>query len=299
MREELAQARAIVEEEGIPGIVRSASRVSARRYYGFRNGPKYNSRGTDVFEEDWDNLVILDACRYDYFRRYNDIPGRLESRISRGSMSREFVRGNFENRRLYDTVYFSDNAWFGKIHEEIGADLYDYSLSERDAFDGLVSHPSTLTESALEYDREYPDKRLIVHYLQPHAPYFSRDGEERFRWPSEHHGDCDPEELREAYVGNLELVLSEAERLIDALRGKTVVTADHGELLGERLPPFQLRQYQHPPGIYVEPLVKVPWLVVDEEGRKEITTGTASESSDYGDLDDEEIDQQLRALGYR
>ena len=35
-------------------------------------------------KEDWDNLVILDACRYDMFKKLNTINGKLEYKISIG-----------------------------------------------------------------------------------------------------------------------------------------------------------------------------------------------------------------------
>src|SRR5699024_1517067 len=63
-------------------------------YNHWRAGQPYNPEGTDVFAEDWDTLVILDACRYDEFVRRSDLPGITEHRISRGSTSPEFVRGN-------------------------------------------------------------------------------------------------------------------------------------------------------------------------------------------------------------
>lgn len=305
MIEELAQARRILRDDGywkdggLSGVLRAASIYMRRQYYNYSNGANYNERGDDIFEEDWDNLIILDACRFDYFKEYSSVSGQLESRISRGSMSKEFIWGNFEDRQLYDTVYFSDNAWFGKLHERINADLFHFSLCERDAFDGLVAHPSTLTESAREYASEYPDKRLIVHYLQPHAPYFDTDGRERFRWPSEDHSDCDPKELQEAYVTNLKLVLSEATTLAEALTGKTVLTSDHGELLGERFLPIPIRLYQHPPGFYVDELVQVPWLTIDGDERKDIVAEKKPNNQGYEDLESDQIDDQLKALGYR
>ena len=195
-------------------------------------------------------------------------------------------------------MYVSSNAWFGKLHERLDTRLHYYRLCERDAFDGVVTHPATVTDTAVAHDERYPDKRLLVHYLQPHGPYFGRDGDERFRFPTEGHGDCDPAVLREAYVQNLELVLSEVERLLDELRGKTVITADHGELLGERLWPIPVRQYQHPPGIYVEELVRVPWHVVETGSRKRITAESDVADRGYERLETDELDDQLAALGY-
>lgn len=279
--------------------MRLTSLYLRQNYHNYRHGTKFNPYGFRIFDEDWDNLIILDSCRYDYFEQYSDLPGRLEARISRGSMSKEFVCGNFQNQHHYDTVYFSDNVFFGKLKDKINANLHHYSLSERDAFDGLVSHPSTVTESAKAYDERFPNKRLIVHYMQPHAPYFGVDGRERFEWPSENYNDCNPEELKQAYTENLRLVLSEAERLLDSLTGKTVITADHGELLGERLLPIPVRYYQHPAGVYVEELLKVPWLIIDSANRKEIIEESPPKAEDSDELNSDEIEDQLKALGYK
>lgn len=198
---------------------------------------------------------------------------------------------------MYDTVYLSDNPWYGRLHEAIESELYHFSFCERDAFDGTVTHPSTVTTSAIEYHNRFPNKRLILHYMQPHAPYFDINGNEVYRWPTDDYG-CDPNELRDSYTNNVNLVLSEVSRLLDSLVGKTVITSDHGELLGERLPPCPFRQFQHPAGIYVEELVKVPWFIIDRGGRKDITPENESEQWDYENTDDDDIDNQLKALGY-
>lgn len=33
------------------------------------------NRTTFIMEKDWDNLIILDGCRYDAFKKINSIPG--------------------------------------------------------------------------------------------------------------------------------------------------------------------------------------------------------------------------------
>jgi hypothetical protein len=40
--------------------------------------------GVSVFKGDWDNLIILDACRYDIFAETNTLSGDLSKRTSRG-----------------------------------------------------------------------------------------------------------------------------------------------------------------------------------------------------------------------
>lgn len=133
-----------------------------RRYHRLRSGPKYNRNGINVFEEDWDVLVVLDACRYDEFETNADLPGRLEHRISRGSATPEFVRGNFAGKDLRDTVYVSANSWFPKLKNELDAELHRYVSVERDADIGFTSYPSTVTDRAIEVATEYPNKRLVT-----------------------------------------------------------------------------------------------------------------------------------------
>jgi len=276
---------------------------------------KYNYNGVDVFEEDWDTLVILDACRYDEFRRVHSLEGRLESRESRGSTSYEWVRGNFSNKELYDTVYVSSNLWYHRLESRIGADVHDlvspnWTGGERAEFNYVAQevaerdmHPETVTECALSTAERYPQKRLIVHYMQPHAPYIGPTGAEHF--DDEGHlvsriarGEVstDRTTVRKAYRENLEIVLEHVADLIAELDGKTVVSADHGEMLGDRYRPFPFRDYGHNPGIYTPQLVKVPWFVSEGKQRRVITVEEPQERSAMPD--ETVVEDRLRELGY-
>jgi len=75
---------------------------------------KKPNRGIYVMGEDWDNLIILDACRYDMFEkeiRNWEIDGRLEYRISRGTCTVEFLFENFSNGYFRDIVYVTANPF--------------------------------------------------------------------------------------------------------------------------------------------------------------------------------------------
>src|SRR6056297_1717045 len=84
-------------------------REANRLYYRRMNRWSHNVNGIDIFSEDWDNFVILDACRYDIFRNQSELPGHLESRTSKGSSTVEFLKANFDGRDLRDTVYVTAN----------------------------------------------------------------------------------------------------------------------------------------------------------------------------------------------
>ena len=71
----------------------------------------YYYNGSFILDEEWDNLIILDACRYDTFKDNNFLQGKLEYRISKGSTTREFLTKNFieNNDETYnDIIYISD-----------------------------------------------------------------------------------------------------------------------------------------------------------------------------------------------
>lgn len=262
--------------------------------------------GTDIFtQEDWDNLIILDACRYDSFERQISMSGHLEKRQSKGGMSPEFVRSNFSNKQLYDTVYVSANEWFAKLRDEIDSEVYRFVNLQANHLDlaGMSVRPETVTEQALCIAEEHPNKRLVVHYMQPHQPYIGPTGQKHFELSPglietlRKSEDVTDELLRQAYQENLEIVLEYAEQLVEALEGKTVITADHGELLGERVFPIPLKTYGHFDGLYVDELIDVPWFVCEFSERKTI-------KSEMPDADErvegnDAVDERLRQLGYK
>jgi hypothetical protein len=250
--------------------------------------------------EDWDNLIILDACRYDEFARRSELPGQTDYRISRGSTSPEFVRGNFGGKRLHDVVYVTANDWYAKTKDDIDAEIHAFDFVERDVMDGVTSRPETVSAAARQAMESYPNKRLIIHYMQPHWPYLGPTGEKFKEGPLHEviwETDATHADVMQAYRENLDIVLAEVELLLDDLPGKTVVSADHGELLGDRERPIPIKTYRHPEGVYVDSLVKVPWHVYQNGERKEIVAEQPAEGED--DIDIEAVEQHLADLGYR
>jgi len=270
-----------------------------RRYYG-RHGTDYNPNGIDVFEEDWDNLILLDACQFEEFERATTIPGTLQSRISRGSTSAEFIKGNFSDRQLHDVVYVSANGWFPKLKAELDTEIHDFVLVERDAVNQLTSRPETVTDRAIEVAAEYPNKRLIVHYMQPHQPYLGPAGK-RMEFGSTlaetvEKNDLSRRDARQAYRENLELAFAAVERLQKSLTGKTVISSDHGEHLGEHERPIPVRFFGHMDSLYTDELVTVPWHVLEHTTRRRIVP---EEPVTEHDIDIRAVEQNLRDLGYR
>lgn len=293
-----------------PGFLgRELNRLYHRRLY----TRPYNTAGVSIFDEDWDNLIILDACRYDMFAEQSTLDGDLQHRQSRGSSTVEFLRANFDGRDLRDTVYVTANPQLYRNRDTIETDLHAViDVWEKDGWD--EEHKTVLPETMVEYVREatleYPDKRVVSHFIQPHYPFLYDesvfDDSQAFLRP-EDAGSWDQvlagkisvteESLWKAYRATLDRALAAVEELLETVAGKTVVTADHGNMVGERARPVPIRDWGHPHGIYTEQLVKVPWLVIEDGTRREITA-EKTETNHQG-VDDTVVEDRLETLGYR
>lgn len=272
----------------------------------------YNERGVLIMEEDWDNLIILDACRYDAFCEAQDIASEVEKRESVASETTRFLKFNFSGQDLRDTVYVTANPNIARHWDDIDTRFYEIDNLWRTKWDdeqGTVS-PETVTEVAIQRHDQFPNKRLIVHYLQPHAPFI---GSEQFMrlakgnsessvtvpWPElpESHIDVSAADLWEAYMDTLEVTLPYVEQLLSHFQGKTVVTADHGNMFGEREWPIPIRGWGHPPRIYTKELIEIPWLVHNSGTRKMIERGQSNDELKR-EVQTTAMDR-LVALGYR
>ncbi|WP_457753369.1 hypothetical protein [Thermococcus sp.] len=257
--------------------------------------------GIYILDEEWDNLIILDACRYDIFKNEfhkENFPGKLEFRISRGTDTPSFLLENFSNREKYDDiVYLSTNPFVekllkGKFHKIISVWKYTHDEMSEDEKLRLIYEYSVYASI------KFPDKRLIIHLPKPHSPYpngtgvseIIRDGNDivgiKYRlnetlsvnvWPYVGLKSLPTEKIREGYLQNLRLILPYVKKMVNILPGTTVVSADHGEAFGEKMHPLlPIKVYGHPPKIRIEPLIKVPWLIIKPDD-KTITENTKQE----------------------
>lgn len=269
---------------------------------------RYNGGGLDVFDRDWDNLLLLDACRFDLFEtmvQHEFADSLVPTPVtSRGACSPEFIRGNFANRELHDTVLITANSWYDRLRQNedgFNLDLHYVEYVEPDTFNGATAHPFTVADKVRWAADEFPNKRLVVHFLQPHPPFFSRDGEELFYFGchSPWHikrNDVSPAEFVQAYLETLYCVLSVTLDLAADLNGKSVISADHGELFGERVSPIPIACYGHPWGCFtVEELMTVPWLDLPANDRKDVSADTPRRQSPTAGTS---VEGQLSKLGY-
>jgi hypothetical protein len=285
--------------------------------------------GTNVYDREWDLLVVLDACRVDALREvapeydFLDVGG-IESVWSVGSASAEWMCKTFTTEyrdAIADTCYLSANPYatrtfvdgiyappkaapFGSAGGEVvGADdfgdlrsLYRERCSDRF---GIVM-PEDLTDAAIYADREIDAECTIVHYMQPHTPYFAaafrEDREltdtEYKPWSALRRGEIDYTTVWEWYLDTLRAALDSVELLLSNTDAETVaITADHGEAFGEWRAHNHLTGFPHPA------VKKVPWAettAVDVGGYEP----TPLAETENADVAAEPVNEQLEALGY-
>lgn len=292
-----------IAEEGRGGAVDSAHELYGGlwRYLGWRV-----PRGTNVYEREWDTLVILDACRVDLLREVADeypFVGDVDSLESVGSMSEEWMVKTFTDEHVDEverTAYVTANVFSGRV---LSADRFG-ELDEvwRYAWDdglGIVP-PRPVTDRAIAAARERDPERLVVHYMQPHHPFIADGTAERFE-PDPFGREGEPtvvdalrkgriprDEFWAAYRENLRLVLDDVAVLLANHDAETVVlTADHGDALGE------WGIYDHPAGC-LHPVVKdVPWVetTASDTGAYEPEVEPSAETP--------AVSERLERLGYR
>jgi hypothetical protein len=118
--------------------------------------------------------------------------------------------------------------------------------------------PWKVTEAVFRLVKKFPEKRMIIHFLQPHPPFIGKKRVAKMPWQTLIQNEVYREIFWESYKCNLIVVMKEVNKLKRMLRGKVILTSDHGSLVGE----FGI--YLHMPHIRIEELVRVPWVVLKE-----------------------------------
>lgn len=256
---------------------------------------------------------------------YEQLPDEVGSVWSQAACSIDWIEKTFNQHpsQLEDCAYITANpfaqhdaphAKSADLDHEAFADLRLLYQTEWREIGGIETvPPEWVTNHAIDAWRNRGQtgaERMIVHYMQPHEPYITRpewsqiveddnpvlknlveDGYTANTSPWKamvQEGPVSVEEFWPVYQDNLRWVLEDtSRRLLPNLDGQVVLSADHGNGLGE------YGEWHHPPDAFSPYIRKVPWVEIKASDRRTIepTIGSESVSSD--------VDAQLDALGYR
>jgi hypothetical protein len=282
--------------------------------------------GTNVYDREWDVLVVLDTCRYDAFceivPEFEYLSGSsIDSIRSVGSATAEWSANTFIESyqdEIAQTAYVSSNGtpqWtleekqdqFNSLLTDhvdwrmVGPDsflLFDsiWEYAPREPFAGLTI-PMAVTDRAISISRELNPDRLIAHYMPPHAPYRANAlsenrslyAHESDPWKALRYG-TDLDSVWDSYLDELRWGLECVEVLLRNIDAETVViTADHGDLFGE------WGLYSHPSGVPHPKLRRVPWVSTSAENTENRTPSITAPAQVKSDRD---LEEQLSKLGY-
>lgn len=309
-------ARTIFEERGASGI------YTEGKSYAYETllrqlAPFFNQQETYVLDEEWDMLIILDACRVDVLEEvadeYSFLPDPpFHSIWSAASYSEGWLKANFTGKQAvrhrnkmnsmahitgnpFTETVFSENP-FGTLDE-----VWKYGWAEGQ---GLLP-PDVVTDQAIRTSRDTDHDSMIVHYMQPHAPFITDidafnyeiditafanpdvEVSKRTPWELLRDGEVTEDELWGGYKDTLRAVLDSVEVLLDNVDSDTVViSADHASAMGE------WGVYGHPRGVAIPALRTVPWVVTsaNDSGSYEPDSRETAVDADR--------EEQLRKLGY-
>lgn len=281
---------------------------------GLRRVGRFVSLGEEVYEREWDVLLVLDACRHDLMREVADEYGFLHSPgayCSAGSSSEEWMTRNFAPKyrdQKRKTAYVTGNVFsrdYATANEFKQLDeVWRYAW---DSKAGTI-HPEPITDRAIVTHRDSSPDRMIVHYMQPHHPFvgqplqdrginkqnFGREQDVTTVWDRLRDGELSYDEVWCAYKDNLRYVLDSVAVLLSSINAETVViTSDHGNLMGE------YGIYGHPTQMPIPLLRRVPWYTTSAEDSGEYEPVRRDYSPACTELPSAKVQQQLRDLGYK
>jgi hypothetical protein len=264
--------------------------------------------GDPVYDEDWDCLVVLDACRADLWNEVapdTDAFGPADTRVSVAGTSTEWLSKTFDDAdpdTLADTAYVTGNPYSAShvdgdafaVFDEVWRYGWDDDLGTIPARPVTDRAIATGRERAAEYDR------LVVHYMQPHFPCVpAPDADEGIAlddfgdrplsvWEELRFGQRTHEEVWDLYRQNLEYVLEEVALLLENLDAdRVVVTADHGNAMGEGY------LYGHVAKVAHRGVREVPWYETHATDE-----GTHEPGAYERGGREEDVSERLQALGY-
>lgn len=280
---------------------------------GLRRASRLNYRkGINIYErkEEWDVLIILDACRPDALASVADDYGFFEpsdTHPSVASCSKHWMERTFTQKFANDiaeTVFVCGNPYSAEYikNDRFRAVIEPWRTHWSTNRGTILARP--ITDAAIAAHREYRPRRMIIHYMQPHIPSVPdplSDGTSPDEWGGDwmtpfdkvKKGNISIERAWDSYIQNLRYVLGDVETLLNNLNADCpIISADHANAYGE------FGVYGHPPNFPLKCIRQVPWF-----------RATATDSGDYEpdegvlqQIDVEEsgqsVQEKLRALGY-
>lgn len=300
-RDWLSESTTEVNEHGISGVKWAYKKFLAGA---LRRVGKRINYGMNHLEQEWEVLVLLDACRPDMLEAVREEGGYdwlppIQTRYSCASQSKEWIDKTLAQVSDEEAVQIGVVSGNGFTIDRVDEERFHTILNLAGRNDywigGRGLNPRPVTDHAIRLWRaDDSPERMIVWYMQPHTPLPNTDLSEEFY---ENQNECDlarrgelsAETFIKGHKQNIRIVLDEVKTLLENLDSDSVViSADHAELLGE----YGL--YCHPAYVPLPALKRVPWVKTTAQDCRSRKPNINLPEFETSDLED-----QLTALGYR
>ncbi|PTD94182.1 hypothetical protein C9439_03805 [archaeon SCG-AAA382B04] len=135
-----------------------------------------------IEKKEWDYLLILDACRYDYLKDLNrkEKFGKLHKVKPNSNDTPTWLKKTFD-RKHDDIIYVSANPFINSKSVETvkGFDASNIFFDVIDVWekgwkeDDKTVPPQEMRKEIIKANEKYKNKKIIGHFMQPHTPYLS------------------------------------------------------------------------------------------------------------------------------
>jgi len=218
-------------------------------------------------------LILLDACRYDYFEKlYPDyLEGELIKAHNRDiswtySWFSKFCR-DMKDVTLFTAAPVGVHKWKEKEEGDYDPEEHFKEIPNWSEYDWDFEEGTATPQKINEVVRRKPARKKMVRYLKPHPPFVGTPLEDITKGSGKiqktqkmmNQGRLTFGELRRAYEKNVRIAFEGVVDLIPNLDGDVVITSDHGTALGESGFFFHARSYPE-----MECLNHVPWFEVED-----------------------------------
>ena len=228
-----------------------------------------------LLKSNWQTLIVLDACRYDTFCDVisdYDIAGKLTKADSQAYRTSLWYREHWSEYRD-DTILITGHPmpW----REKKNKNFFKSTMVDGPNFDWIK--PNRTLELAIKTQKQFSDKKYLLHLLPPHLPFMGSVGRKFmaellknektalqidgaingtiiYKQAKAYGKKNGWGRLRKCYKENLRYAIKHTLKYLSLLASPIVITADHGELLGEH------NVYGH--NGHWKILKQVPWLEV-------------------------------------
>jgi len=309
-------SKEIYNQKGLTGVYNDGKNYMYESSLRFVE-PILSQESEYVLNKEWDVLIILDGCRVDLLEEvaeeYDFIEKPPHNTIwSADSYSEGWLINNFkklsreQKNKRNSLTHVTGNPFTETVFKgdefNILDEVWKYGWDNKEGY----LPPNIVTDRAITNYRKNNSQKMIVHYMQPHAPFIGENNmgyhidttnfnnvensiSKDTPWELFRDNKISRDELWDAYKNTLHIVLKSVEKLLRNIDAeKVVISSDHGNAMGE------WGIYGHPRHLPVPSLRKVPWI-------KTTARNTENYQPKKYNINNKDLNrnEQLEALGYK